>query len=185
MQAMASKTDDNPVLDDLARLLAPAQLHLQPCADGTPTVWVEASDICAVMRTVKPDYPMLHDLFAIDERQRQHRPDQPDADFSVVYQLLSFKRNADLRIKVALHGEYPSLPTIVAVFPVANWYEREAWDMFGIEFDGHPNLRRILLPPTWKGHALRKEHPARATEMDPYSLSEEQLELEQEALRAQ
>jgi NADH-quinone oxidoreductase subunit C/D len=128
-------------------------------------------------------YRMLYDLTAIDERTRIHREDQPASDFTVIYHLLSFARNADIRLKVALAADDATMPTITHIWPSANWYEREVWDMFGIVFDGHPHLRRILLPPTWRGHPLRKDHPARATEMEPFRLPQDKEDVEQEALR--
>jgi NADH-quinone oxidoreductase subunit C/D len=127
-------------------------------------------------------FGMLYDLTAIDERSRSHRKDQPDSNFTVVYHLLSFERNQDVRLKAPLQDEYPALPTITDLWPAANWYEREVWDMFGITVEGHPHLRRILMPPTWQGHPLRKEHPARATEMEPFRLPDEKQEEEQAAL---
>lgn len=150
--------------------------------DGIPTVWVAAGRIAEVMRHLKPAYPMLFDLYGVDERTRAYRDGLPPADFTVVYQLVSFDRNEDLRVKVALQGESPSLPTISGVWPCANWYERETWDLYGIRFDGHPNLRRILMPPTWQGHPLRKDHPARATEIEPYQLSMAKEDAEHDAL---
>ena len=155
----------------------------QNCADNIPTVWVGRKHLIQVLEFLKPSFSMLYDLFVIDERTRVYRDDQPASDFTVVYQLLSIERNADLRIKVALTETDLSLPTSISIWPNANWYEREAWDMFGVEFTGHPNLFRILLPPTWEGHALRKDHPARATEMAPFEMSPERVAKEQEALR--
>src|ERR1043165_8776054 len=107
---------------------------------------------------------MLYALPAIDERLRKHREGQPAADFTVVYHLLSIDRftpggDGELRLKVALPGDKPSLPTIIPIYANANWYEREVWDMFGVVFTGHPNLRRIMLPPRWEGHPLRKDYP--------------------------
>ena len=159
----------------------------QPVRDEVPTIWVPRERVASVLKFLKNDTPqpyrMLYDLTAIDERKRTRREGQPESDFTLVYHLLSLDRNADVRIKCALRGEYPSAASVTNIFPSANWYEREVWDMFGITFDGHPNLRRILMPPTWEGHPLRKEHPARATEMGPFQMPAQRVDREQEALR--
>ncbi|TQV71186.1 NADH-quinone oxidoreductase subunit C/D [Exilibacterium tricleocarpae] len=156
----------------------------QDTADGISTAWIGRDHIHRALADAKRQgYEMLLDLTAIDERLRQHRAGQPPADFTAVYHLMSFSRNRDLRLKVALPIDDATLPSCCDIWPNANWYEREVWDMFGIEFTGHPFLARILTPPTWEGHPLRKDHPARATEMEPFSLPEEKLEREQEALR--
>ena len=180
---------DNPagIISDLRDHFGSAVLVDQPTRDNIPTVWIKSEGVHDVLRYLKAEaagpYKMLYDLTAIDERLRSHREDQPQSDFTVVYHLLSFERNTDIRIKVPLEGEYPSLASITDLWPSSNWYEREVWDMFGIGFEGHPGLRRILLPPGWQGHPLRKEHPARATEMEPFSLPPHRREEEEEALR--
>jgi NADH-quinone oxidoreductase subunit C/D len=159
----------------------------QPTGDGVPTLWVPRERVRDVLRALMSEmdrpFRMLYDLTAIDERLRQHRPDQPASDFTVVYHLLSLDGDEDIRLKVALQGEFPSMPTITDLCPAANWYEREVWDMFGITFEGHPHLRRILMPPWWTGHPLRKEHPARATEMGHFRLPDDEEEAQQEMLR--
>ena len=171
------------VEETLYRRFGQQQFTVQATADSILTLWVPRSLLLDVLQFLKPQFSMLYDLFAIDERTRQYRSGQPDSDFTVVYQLLSMERNDDIRIKVALSEADLHLPTIIGVWPNANWYEREAWDMFGVIFDGHPTLYRILLPPTWEGHALRKDHPARATEMAPFEMGPERVAKEQEALR--
>lgn len=151
-----------------------------------PTYWVSRDRIHEAVRFLKEDtpqpYEMLYDVTAIDERMREHREGQPESDFTVVYHLMSFGRNDDVRLKVPLEETRPSVPSITDVWPAASWYEREVWDMFGVEAEGHPHLERILLPPNWTGHPLRKEHPARATEMGPYQLPEDKHVVEEEAL---
>ncbi|MGB1403791.1 MAG: NADH-quinone oxidoreductase subunit C/D [Porticoccaceae bacterium] len=182
MQA-AENLANSPVEENLYRRFGEDLFVTQHCADNIPTVWVDRNRLVEVLQFLKPSFSMLYDLFAIDERTRVHRSGQPNADYTVVYQLLSMQRNEDLRIKVALFEADLSLPTITSIWPNANWYEREAWDMFGVDFVGHPSLFRILLPPTWQGHALRKDHPARATEMAPFEMGPERVAKEQEALR--
>lgn len=162
------------------------QITPQATADGMPTIWISAASVRGLLKFLKDKatqpYHMLYDLTCIDERMRRNRQGQPKSDFTVVYTLTSFERNSDVRIKVPLEGEEPHLATIVDIFPNANWYEREVWDMFGVVFDGHPFLRRILLPPTWEGHPLRKEHPARATEITPYIMQQYQTMLTEQTL---
>jgi len=175
------------VVRELADRFGDSAFALQPTADSIPTLWVGRERIRDFLGFLKkeaaPGYAMLFDLTALDERQRTRRQGLPPSAYTVVYHLLSFARNEDIRLKVALSEDSLSLPSTCDIWPSANWYEREVWDMFGIVFEGHPNLRRILMPPTWAGHPLRKDHPARATEMEPYSLSDEREDKEQEALR--
>jgi NADH-quinone oxidoreductase subunit C/D len=178
--------EQDDILQTLEDAFGDGIMARQPTRGGIPTLWVsprQAHDLLRYLKSkVARPYRMLYDLTAIDERVRTNRHDQPAADFTVVYHLLSFERNSDVRVKVALKGEYPTLPTVTDIWPAANWYEREVWDMFGITFECHPHLRRILMPPTWEGHPLRKEHPARATEMGPFRLPDDKQDREQEAM---
>ncbi len=170
---------------DLREQFPQAAMTEQTTVDAIPTFWVSRRDLIPVLQYLKRQhhFEMLFDLCGVDERLREHRDGIPDSDFTVVYQLMSFRNRTDIRIKVALDKTDCSVPTIISIWPNANWYEREAWDMYGIEFTGHPNLARILLPPTWEGHALRKDHPARATELPPFKMTEVRQDAEQEALR--
>ncbi len=118
-----------------------------------------------------PRYGRLTDLTAIDESARRRR-EPGDPDFTLVYQLLSYDTGDRVRIKVPVSGDRPAAPTITGLWPSANWYEREVYDMFGVGFDGHPDLRRILMPADWAGHPLRKDQPGRATEMAPFDTGE-------------
>jgi NADH-quinone oxidoreductase subunit C/D len=172
-----------------ASALTASEPDLQPASapprDGVATLWAPRDRAHDVLGRLKRTlgYSMLYDLTAIDERVRRDPPDSHARDFTIVYHLLSFDRNDDVRLKVALEENDASLPTITDLWPSANWYEREAWDMFGIVFTGHPHLTRILMPPTWTGHPLRKDHPARATEMGVFHLPEARVQEEEDALR--
>ena len=159
------------------------------------TFHVEEKRLKEVLRFLKteakPRYLRLDDMTAIDESAR--RGSEPYAaysgtvaheisggerdrpvretypDYTLVYHLLSFDPPSRLRLKVGLNGKDPLTRTITDLWPSANWYEREVYDMFGIRFEGHPNLRRILNHHDWEGYPLRKDHPGRATEMKPYT----------------
>jgi NADH-quinone oxidoreductase subunit C/D len=166
-----------------------SDLHVieQSTRDEIFTLWLPIFKLKEVLFYLKKEiakpYILLYDLTAIDERTRKKDRDYPSSYFTLVYHLFSFDRNSFLRIKVALPDDRPSAPSITSFWANANWYEREVYDMFGIHFEGHPHLRRILMPQTWTGHPLRKEHPARATEMGPFHLYDEKQDLEQSALQ--
>jgi len=186
-ESESTVTQQGAITEELRQQFPGAVLMHQPTRDDIPTMWCTHEQVPGMLRYLKYDadrpYPMLYDLTAVDERWRTHRPHQPPSDFSMVYHLLSPERNEDLRIKVPLTGAWPRLASITGIWPAAEWYEREVWDMFGIAFDGHPDLRRILLPATWEGHPLRKEHPARATDIGPFQLPVDKQVREEEALR--
>nr|WP_297457829.1 NADH-quinone oxidoreductase subunit C/D [uncultured Halomonas sp.] len=179
-------TSADPVVEALKQQFGDQAIAEQATLTGLPVLWVarEAlTEVIGFLRGMPSPFEMLYDLSAIDERLRGHRHGLPDADFTVFYHLLSVSRNRDVMLKVALSEGDLELPSIVSLYPNANWYEREVWDMFGIAFRGHPHLTRILMPPTWQGHPLRKDYPARATEFDPYTLTVEGQDKEQQALQ--
>ena len=140
------------------------------------TFIVEQNRLKDVLRFLKteatPRFRRLDDLTAIDESARRNCQEYPD--YTLVYHLLSFEPASRVRLKVGLKGDAPVTQSVTDIWPSANWYEREVFDMFGVRFEGHPNLRRILMPHHWEGHPLRKSHPGRATEMDPYTLADAQ-----------
>ena len=119
-------------------------------------------DVCWFLKT-RHQFDMLMDLNGADLGAEE------DPRFEVIYQLFSTKTYQRLRLKVLLSDEDPHVQTVTSVWRTANWHERETWDMFGVIFNGHPDLRRILLPSDFDGHALRKDYPLRGFE--PYSLS--------------
>lgn len=120
------------------------------------------ADICLSLKS-NHGFNMLADLCGAD------RGPEEDPRFEVNYHLFSTIHHNRLRIKVSLTEDEPNVPTVVGVWKTANWHERETFDLLGIIFDGHPDLRRILLPSDFDGHALRKDYPLRGYE--PYSLS--------------
>jgi NADH-quinone oxidoreductase subunit C/D len=177
---------DGDIFGELEAALPETDFVRQEARDGTPTIWVGRGDVREVLeylkREVDDPYRTLFDLTAIDERERMRRPGPMTSDFTVIYYLVSYARNSDVRIKVPLDDDDLCVETVTDLWPVASWYEREIWDMFGIEVEDHPNLRRLLMPDTWEGHPLRKEHPARATDMEPYRSTPERYAAEHEAL---
>jgi len=159
---------------DLAEILQArfgVAIHQLPKTSDMLTFQVKEDGVKEILRFLKtealPRFRRLEDLTAIDESAR--RPGQNYPDYSLVYSLLSFEPARRLRLKVPLWGDDPITQSITDIWPSANWYEREVFDMFGIRFEGHENLRRILMPHDWKGHPLRKSHPGRATQMIPFT----------------
>lgn len=132
---------------------------------GEFTATVPASSIAEVCQILKSEhgFDMLADLCGCD------RGPEDDPRFEVNYHLFSTVHYNRVRLKVLLSEDSPNVETVTTVWKTANWHERETYDLVGIIFDGHPDLRRILLPSDFDGHALRKDYPLRGYE--PYSLT--------------
>ncbi len=125
---------------------------------GEHTLRVRAEDIAAVCRFLR-DTPVLSFDYLTDLCGMDRYPEEPR--FEVIYHLRSMKSKAMLRLKVSLPAENPHIASVTSLWKGADWLEREAFDLLGIRFDGHPDLRRILLPSDWQGHPLRKDYPLR------------------------
>ncbi|WP_395480238.1 NADH-quinone oxidoreductase subunit C/D [Candidatus Curculioniphilus buchneri] len=176
---------DDPIINELCNHFTSDSFTLQSTRLGIPVLWLKRDlllDVLSFLKTLFRPYSMLYDLHGIDERMRIHRQGLPLADFTVFYHLISIDRNHDIMLKIALWKNDLLIPTATKIFPNANWYERETWEMFGITFDGHPHLTRILMPKNWEGHPLRKDYPARATEFKPFLLTKTKEDLEMEGL---
>jgi NADH-quinone oxidoreductase subunit C len=120
---------------------------------GELTLTIAAESICAAASTVQAaGYNFLDDLTAVD-----WFPSAPR--FQVSYHILSHTYKEYIRLRVLLDGVNPVVETMTSVWPSANYYEREVFDLFGIHFERHPNLRRILMPDDWEGYPLRKDYP--------------------------
>ena len=142
-------------------------------ATDQPTVFIPADRLLEAGRFLRDDpdlrFALLADLTAVDWLPREPR-------FEVVYHLVSIEHSYRLRVMVRVSGASASLPTVADVWPAAGWMEREVWDLFGIAFDGHPDLRRLIMPEDWEGHPLRKDYPVQirmaAKTMEPLQMTE-------------
>ena len=184
--------DSTAIINLLSRALPgePGRFEAAPSADGMPTIAVASDVIVDVSRVLKDDpslrFAVLVDLIAVDYHPREPR-------FEILYLLLcpgvaGFGTTpARLRIKTPVSGADPHLPTVSGVWSAANWAEREVFDFFGIRFDGHPDLRRILMPDDWDGFPMRKDYPVQIKEAvktyAPLQVSEEQFVANVEAAR--
>jgi NADH-quinone oxidoreductase subunit C len=152
--------DGAAILDRLRTRFGAAvvETHAQ-CGDDTAVV--DRAAIIDVLRFCRDDadlgFDILMDLTAVDFLKFPGREDGPR--FEVVYHLYALAHNHRVRLKVRIDEDDAVAPTAVELWPIANWLEREVWDMFGIRFDGHPDPRRLLLYEEFVGHPLRKDYP--------------------------
>ena len=128
---------------------------------GEATLVVERGALVDVLRVCRDeaglDFDVLMDLTAVDYSRYPGREDGPR--FEVVYHLYSLLHNHRVRVKVRVDEDDAAVPTAIDLWPIANWLEREVWDMFGVRFTDHPDLRRLLLYEEFVGHPLRKDYP--------------------------
>ena len=167
----------------LSRYLPGGSFEPAAAADGMPTVYVPREQLVETMRALRdtPElrYALLADITAVDYLPREPR-------YEIVYLLASLGSGGQfgdtpkrLRVKVRVPGTDPSVPTLISLWLAANWAERELWDMFGIRVDGHPDLRRLLMPEDWEGHPGRRDYPVQIKQpvkvYEPLQVSEEEF----------
>ena len=151
-------------------------------ADGMPTIYVPREQLVSTLGMLRDSpelgFVLLADIVAVDYYPREPR-------YEVLYLLASLGAGGfgaaprRLRVKVRLSGEDPRVPTVSELWKAANWAERELWDLFGIRVDGHPDLRRLLMPEDWEGHPMRRDYPVQIKQpvktYEPLQVSEEEF----------
>ena len=183
----ASRTDA-AFLDIVRQSVPGATIEMVPSVD-MPAACVDRDHLVAVCETLRtqPDlgFEWLADVTGVERLPAAPR-------FEIVYLLVCLGAGAGaparrLRLKVALADESAAVPTVSGVWPSANWAEREVFDLFGIQFEGHPDLRRVLMPDDWEGHPLRKDYPVQirkdTASWSPLQLTEEQFTANMRAAR--
>jgi NADH-quinone oxidoreductase subunit C len=182
--------ESDAIIEVLSHTVPAAGLERVAAADGMPTFYValeQLVDTCRALRdTPELGFAFLADLLPVDYLPREPR-------FEIVYLLASLgiagfgETPKRLRVKVRVAGANPSVPSVSSVWPAASWSEREAYDLFGIHFSNHPDLRRILMPEDWEGFPLRKDYPVQIKQpvktYEPLQVSQEQFVANIEATR--
>jgi NADH-quinone oxidoreductase subunit C len=176
-------SDATDILEILSRAVPQVRLESVEAGDGMPTIYVPLEHLvetCFALRdTPELRFALLVDLLPVDYLPREPR-------FEIVYLMASlgmagFGLTARrLRVKVRVPGgDEVLVPSVSSVWPAAGWSEREAYDLFGIHFSGHPDMRRILMPDDWEGHPLRKDYPVQikmaVKTYEPLQVSQEQF----------
>lgn len=158
---------DSPVMAKVKeRFKGTSTLIFTHSFKGDDTIVIQADDVSLVMEFLKDDpelaFDMLMDVTAVDylnDPDIQPYLSRLGARFEVVYHLYSEVKNHRIRVKAPLKAEEPIINSVASIWPSADWFEREAWDLYGVVFRGHPNLKRILLYKEFVGHPLRKDYP--------------------------
>ncbi|MGA3165413.1 MAG: NADH-quinone oxidoreductase subunit C [Terriglobia bacterium] len=152
---MAADLKENLAFQKLQEF-APAAIENAQAFRGEVTLYIRPTHLLEVWEFLRDEsslrFSFLADVTALDLYPQEPR-------FEVVYHLLSIETSRRLRLKVRVAGDNPRIQSAVPVWPSANSFEREVFDLFGIAFEGHPFLERILLPDEWEGHPLRKDYP--------------------------
>ena len=155
-----------------------ARIESVPGLDRHTTLYIDAADLLTIASVLRDRsdlaFTFLAELTAVDYEPRAPR-------FELVYVLVSIVNRLRLRMKIRLPADDPHVATVSAIWPAANWLEREVWDLFGIAFDGHPDPRRLLMPEDWQGFPLRKDYPVQIR-MTP--TSSEALQVTEEEFKA-
>ncbi|GAB3819359.1 NADH-quinone oxidoreductase subunit C [Tessaracoccus terricola] len=154
-----------PFEDDAADAIFNRALEVVPALRGTRvlydrgelTIYVDRAELPAVVKAFRDDAFLRFEICM--SVSGVHYPEETGAELHAVYHLISITHNRRVRLEVTCPEADPHIPSVVATYPMADWHERETWDLFGIQFDGHPALTRILMPDDWEGHPQRKDYP--------------------------